>query len=144
MALAFRNVVADPSRSVETWPYEALVAAIERGSVRDVARLTAAMRREPWGSVARQVEDYLGYEMPYGVGPLLQRVIVRSRREREADERREVAARVDHLIEQSGLSAADFALLVGTSASRLSTYRTGKVVPSAAMMLRMESTARSG
>ena len=31
-ALRFRNVDADPADDVETWPYEALVTAIDRGS----------------------------------------------------------------------------------------------------------------
>lgn len=35
MALQFRNVDASPKDPVGTWPYEALVAAIERGLVPD-------------------------------------------------------------------------------------------------------------
>jgi transcriptional regulator with XRE-family HTH domain len=45
---------------------------------------------------------------------------------------------VRHAIESSGLTAADFAASIGTSASRLSTYANGKVIPSAAMLLRIE------
>ena len=48
-------------------------------------------------------------------------------------------ARVARLVRQavlrSGLSAKEFAAHVGTSPSRLSTYMTGKVVPSAALLL---------
>jgi len=36
-------------------------------------------------------------------------------------------------------SAAAFATQVGTSASRLSTYATGRVTPSAAMLVRIEA-----
>ena len=77
--LRFRNVDADPSDPVETWPHEALVTAVERGSVTDWARLTAAVRREPWGEVARALEEYLSYEQPRGVGPLLERAIREAR-----------------------------------------------------------------
>jgi ribosome-binding protein aMBF1 (putative translation factor) len=64
--------------------------------------------------------------------------IDRARRRAEAGERDEVARRVRHAIESSGLTAADFAASIGTSASRLSTYANGKVIPSAAMLLRIE------
>ena len=41
-------------------------------------------------------------------------------------------------VERSGLTNADFASLIGTSASRLSTYLSGKVTPSAALLVRIE------
>ncbi|MDQ3781754.1 MAG: helix-turn-helix domain-containing protein [Actinomycetota bacterium] len=141
MTLSFRNVDADPAQPVETWPYEAMVAAIERGSVSGWARLTAAIRRHPWGDVARSVEAYLGYAEPSGVSALLDRAIRQARADTEAADRAQVAARVRSLVAESGLTAAEFASRVGTSSSRLSTYVTGKVVPSAAMMLRMERVA---
>ena len=52
-------------------------------------------------------------------------------------ERGAVAREVAKLVENSGLSRAEFATRVGTSTSRLSTYITGKVTPSAALLLRM-------
>ena len=51
------------------------------------------------------------------------------------------AARVRAAVDRSGLTNAQFAELVGTSASRLSTYLSGKVTPSAALLLRMERAA---
>lgn len=86
MSVSFRNVDVDPAAPVETWPYEAIVSVIERGTVSDWAVLTVAIDREPWGVVARQVEEYLSYESPYGVGPLLERAIVRAREHAEARE----------------------------------------------------------
>lgn len=83
------------------------------------------------------MEEYLGYESPYGVGPLLERAIARARRQAEESERAEVAREVAELIERSGLTTADLAHRVGTSRSRLSTYRSGSVVPSAAMLVRI-------
>ncbi len=53
------------------------------------------------------------------------------------DEREQVAREVRALISSSGLTAAEFAARLGTSASRLSTYSSGKVSPSAALMVRM-------
>ncbi|MDR1151363.1 MAG: helix-turn-helix domain-containing protein [Bifidobacteriaceae bacterium] len=42
----------------------------------------------------------------------------------------------------SGLTAREFARRLGTSESRLSTYATGKVTPSATLLIRMENLAR--
>jgi DNA-binding transcriptional regulator YiaG len=145
MSVNFRNVDADPSDPVETWPYEAMVAAIERGTVRDWAKITAAVRRNPWGAISRALEDYVSYAEPSGVTELLRRVVRQARVEAETADREKVAARVRQLIRESGLTAAKFASRAGTSASRLSTYASGKVVPSATMMLRLERAAhRSG
>ena len=141
MTVNFRNVDADPSDPVETWPYEAMVAAIERGTVRDWAKITAAVRRDPWGGIARALEDYLSYADPSGVTELLRRVVRQARVEAEIADREEVASRARQLIRESGLTAAKFASRAGTSASRLSTYASGTVVPSATMMLRLERAA---
>lgn len=138
MSVTFRNVDVDPHAPVETWPYEAIVTVIERGTISDWLLLTRAIDDDPWGPVARQVEEYLSYESPYGVGPLLTRAVERGRRQAEESERREVAQRVGALISRSGLTTAELASRVGTSRSRLSTYRTGRVVPSAAMLCRIE------
>ena len=137
MSVAFRNVDVDPDAPVDSWPYEAIVTVIERGTIGDWLLLTRAIDADPWGVVARQVEEYLGYEAPYGVGPLLERAIARARRQAEESERAEVAREVALLIERSGLTAAELAHRVGTSRSRLSTYRSGSVVPSAAMLVRI-------
>ena len=50
----------------------------------------------------------------------------------------EVAGRVRAAVARSRLTNRDFAQLIGTSASRLSTYLNGKVTPSAAMLVRIE------
>jgi DNA-binding transcriptional regulator YiaG len=139
-ALAFRNVDASPDDPVSGWPHEAIQAALERGGLEHWRRLAAAIEAEPWGSVARRVEQVLAYSRPYGVALVMERVIARSRGAAEASEREAVAAEVDALVRASGLSRAEFASRIGTSPSRLSTYVTGKVTPSAAMLVRMRRT----
>jgi transcriptional regulator with XRE-family HTH domain len=67
----------------------------------------------------------------------MERVIATARQGAETAEREAVAKEVAQLIRDSGLSRAEFASQIGTSASRLSTYATGKVTPSAALMVRM-------
>lgn len=139
MSTAFRNVEGSPTMPLEEWPYEALVAAIERGTIRDWLPLMRAIEQSPWGPVARRVDRYLAYASPYGTGPLLHRTIARARAAAEAQERAAVAARVRALQKRSGLSSHDFAQAIGTSRSRLSTYASGKVVPAATLLVRMET-----
>ena len=141
--LAFRNVDADPADPVESWPYEALVTALERGLIHDWHRISQAIKRDPWGAVARDVEAYLGYADPAaGVSALMREVIAHARRATESAERDQVAAEVRTLIEESGLTRAGFAAAIGSSASRLSTYVNGQVTPSAALLVRMRRVAR--
>lgn len=74
-SLAFRNVSARPSDPVESWPTEAVQAALERGSLSHWHRLVSAIRAEPWGSVAQAVEEVLSYSHPYGVEGLMTRAL---------------------------------------------------------------------
>lgn len=138
MALRFRNVDASPDDDVRTWPYEALVTAIDRGLVPDWRPIFDEIRRSPWGPVARRVERYVAYREADVATTLFALALERARCDRASEERAEVAARIRAAVARSGMTNADFAELVGTSASRLSTYASGKVVPSAAMLVRIE------
>ncbi len=140
-ALAFRNVDASPDDPVSEWPQEAIQTALDRGGLEHWRRLGKAIRAEPWGPVARRVEEVLTYSRPYGVAKAMERVIGQAREETEKAERDTVAAEIDALVRESGLSRAEFASRIGTSASRLSTYATGKVTPSAALLVRMRRMA---
>jgi hypothetical protein len=82
--LAFRNVDASPEDLVSAWPLEAIQTALERGSLEHWRRLAHAIWAEPWGPVARQVEEVLTYSRPYGVAEAMERVIARARKAAEA------------------------------------------------------------
>jgi DNA-binding transcriptional regulator YiaG len=142
--LTFRNVDASPDDPVSEWPLEAIQTALERGSLEHWRRLAHAIWAEPWGPVARQVEEVLTYSRPYGVTEAVERATERARKAAEASEREAVAAEIDALVQASGLSRAEFASRIGTSASRLSTYVTGKVTPSATLLARMRRTTQRG
>lgn len=141
MTAPFRNVEVPSDAPASAWPYEAIVATLERGLIQDWAVLSREIRRDPWGVVAQQVADYLADQEPTGVGPLLARVIQRSREEAAEADKAEVAREIDELVRGSGLTSAAFAARIGTSSSRLSTYRRGTVTPSAAVLLRMRRLA---
>lgn len=137
MALRFRNLTVTPDDPVESWPTEAVETALERGDLDDWRRLAAEVKRDPWGRTARQMEEVLGHTRPYGIADAMETILTRAREHAEAGEREAVAAEVRSAIASSGLSRAEFAARIGTSTSRLSTYATGKVMPSAALMLRI-------
>ena len=140
-ALRFRNVDASPDDPVETWPFEGILAAVERGTLPDWDRLATAIRADPWGPVAQQVLEAVRLSRPYGTTELLEAVVARARRLAMDSERDTVASEVRDLVGRSGLSKQNFADRIGTSRSRLSTYMSGKVVPSAALMVRMRRVA---
>jgi DNA-binding transcriptional regulator YiaG len=139
--LRFRNVDAAPTDPVETWPFEGVLTAVERGTLVDWRRLLDSVRRDPWGPVARQLEQALVVAQPYGTTALLERAIRRAREQAVNAERVEVARRVRAALEASGLDRAAFAEHLGTSTSRLSTYLTGRVAPSSTLLVRMERVA---
>jgi DNA-binding transcriptional regulator YiaG len=144
VSLRFRNLDVTPAAPVETWPTEGFLAAIERGFLSDWRRIVAAVRRDPWGPVARRLEQALEVSEAYGTRPLLERALARARADAAAAERTEVARRVRALLDASGLSRAAFAASIGTSAPRLSTYLSGKVAPSSTLLVRMERIAGVG
>src|SRR5271165_3638634 len=140
-ASMFRNIDASPDDPVETWPFEGILAAVERGTLPDWRRLATAIRADPWGPVAQQVLEAIRLSRPYGTAELLEGVVARARELAVDSERADVASEVRDLVGRSGLSKQDFAERIGTSRSRLSTYMSGKVVPSAALMVRMRRVA---
>lgn len=137
MPLAFRNLTVSPDDPVADWPTEAIQTALERGDLADWRRIVAELKTEPWGRTARQVEEVLTHSHPYGIADAMTVVLERIRAAAERQEREVIAAQVRDAIARSGLSRAEFASRIGTSPPRLSTYATGKVTPSATMMLRI-------
>jgi DNA-binding XRE family transcriptional regulator len=139
--LKFRNIDASPDDPVETWPFEGILAAVERGTLPDWRRLASAIRADPWGPVAHQVLEAVRLSHPYGTTELLEGVVACARELAAHSERADVASEVRALVARSGMSKQDFAERIGTSRSRLSTYMSGKVVPSATLMVRMRRVA---
>lgn len=142
--LRFRNVDADPAAPVEEWPFEGVVAALERGTITDWRRISSSIRRDAWGPVAREVEAALAADRPYGVAELFEGILARARRDADLSEREEAAREVRELVRRSGLAQGELAARAGTSASRMSTYCSGRVTPSLSLYVRMRRVAELG
>lgn len=85
--LAFRNVDASPLDPVSTWPLEGMQMALERGGLEDWRRMASAIQADPWGPVARRIEEVLTWSRPYGVAVAFERAIALARAGAEAGER---------------------------------------------------------
>jgi len=141
VALTFRNLTISPDAPVSQWPGEALQTALERGDLADWHRIALEIGTHPWGRTARQVEEVLSHSRPYGIADAMELVLSRARDRADASERAEVSAEIEAAVRHSGLGRREFAARIGTSASRLSTYISGKVVPSATLMVRIRRLA---
>ena len=103
----------DPDQPVEFWPTAAIRSALQSGDIATWKRIAAALKRDPYGRTARQVEEVLDGTRPYGISKALWEVLERARTHLEANERAEVARHVRLLIDRSGLGQHEFASRIG-------------------------------
>jgi hypothetical protein len=127
----------DGDRPVEFWPTSAIRSALEGGDIATWKQIAVAIKRDPYGRTARQVEEVLDHSRPYGISKALAEVLYRAREHLEANERTEVARHVSVLIERSGLKLPEFASRIGVPVEDLSAYLDAKTSPSASLMIRM-------
>lgn len=122
---------------VEMWPTAAIRSALESGDIATWQQIVVALKRDPYGRTARQVEEVLEGTQPYGISKALVEVLERARAHLEADERAEVARHVRLLMERSGLGPQEFASRIGVPTEELTGYLDGTTSPSASLMIRM-------
>lgn len=129
---------AADERPVEFWPTAAIRAALETDDLAVWQRIVAAIKRDPFGRTARQVEEVLETARPYGVSKALAEVLTRTREHLEANEREEVARHIRVLLEHSGLGRQEFASRIGVPPDEFASFLGGQISPSAALMVRMK------
>ena len=122
---------------VEFWPTAAIRSALQSGDIETWKRVATALKRDPYGRTARQVEEVLEGARPYGIAKALWEVLERARTHLEANERAEVARHVRLLMERSGLGQPEFASRIGVAPEDLAAYLDGGACPSASLMIRM-------
>jgi DNA-binding transcriptional regulator YiaG len=138
-AAARRPIVDD--RPVEFWPTAAIRAALETDDLTVWQRIVVAIKRDPYGRTARQVEEVLETARPYGVSKALAEVLTRTREHLEANERAEVAQQIRALLDRSGLGQQEFASRIGVPSKDFAAYLSGETSPSASLMVRMRKLA---
>jgi hypothetical protein len=132
---AHRQTVDD--RPVEFWPTSAIRSALETDDLTVWQRIVVAIKRDPYGRTARQVEEVLETARPYGVSKALSEVLIRTREHLEANERAEVARHIQVLLERSGLGEQEFASRIGVPSDDFAAYLSAQTSPSASLMIRM-------
>ena len=121
---------------VEFWSTAAIRSALQSGDIGTWKRIAAALKRDPYGRTARQVEEVLDGTRPSGIAKALWEVLDRARAHLEANER-EVARHVRLLMDRSGLGQPEFASRIGVAPEELAAYVDGSASPSASLMIRM-------
>ena len=129
--------VAIDDRPVEFWPTSSIRLALETGDITIWQRIVVAIKRDPYGRTARQVEEVLDTAAPQGISKALDEVLVRARSHLEANERTEAARHVQLLLERSGLGEQEFASRIGIARENLSAYLDASISPPASLMIRM-------
>jgi hypothetical protein len=132
-----RSPGGDPEQPVEFWPTSAIRSALQGGDIDTWKRIAAALKRDPYGRTARQVEEVLEGTRPYGIAKALWEVLERARAHLEANERAEVARHMRLLIDRSGLPEPEFASRIGVAPEDLAAYLDGSLSPSASLMIRI-------
>ena len=79
---------------MEFWSTAAIRSALQSGDIDTWKRIAAALKRDPYGRTARQVEEVLEGTRPSGIAKALWEVLERARAHLEANERAEVARHV--------------------------------------------------
>lgn len=116
-------------RPVEFWPTAAIRAALDNDDLSVWQRIVVAIKRDPFGRTARQVEEVLETAEPYGVSRAMSEVLARTREHLEVNECAEVARHVHLLLERSGLGEQEFASRIGVPAEDFATYLRGTASP---------------
>jgi len=122
---------------VEFWSTAAIRSALQSGDIDTWKRIAAALKRDPYGRTARQVEEVLEGTRPSGIAKALWEVLERARAHLETNERAEVARHVRLLMDRSGLGQPEFASRIGVAPEELAAYVDGTASPSASLMIRM-------
>ena len=120
---------SDDDQPVEFWPTAAIREALETDDLTVWQRIVVAIKRDPYGRTARQVEEVLESTRPYGVSKALSEVLTRTRENLEASERAEVARQIRLLLSRSGLKPQEFASRIGVPGEELAGLHRGQDQP---------------
>lgn len=91
------------------------------------SRIIRAITADPYGEVALDLEQALEIAESPGIRAYLSNKLAYARE----DEKARFARKFRRWVRESGMTRAELAEYLGTSRSRLSTYESGKVTPSA-------------
>ncbi|TNM38318.1 helix-turn-helix transcriptional regulator [Nocardioides albidus] len=143
--LGYAMLLTDLESAPPTTPLRTVVGFLtvaEHGTLAEWRSHLGMVAARPWGTYSRDLLRLARRCRSDLLRDGVERAVALCREEHQARERADVAREIRRSLALSGVSQREFAAEIGTSASRLSTYATGAVVPSATMLLRIRRTAR--
>ena len=120
-----------------------LVNLIVHGDARQWRAALLPLIESPWGPYGLHIVRLTREADLDAVATLLEECRKVYQHRQEQRERDAIGREIRRLVAISGLTQRQFAARIGTSPSRLSTYVNGRVIPSAAMLLRIRRVAHS-
>jgi DNA-binding transcriptional regulator YiaG len=116
---------------------------VEHGNARRWRAALLPLIESPWGPYGEHIVQLTKEAGLTKVTALLEECRKVYQQRQEQRERDAIAREIRRLVAISGLTQREFASQIGTSPSRLSTYVNGRVIPSAAMLLRIRRVAQN-
>ncbi|TNM37394.1 helix-turn-helix domain-containing protein [Nocardioides albidus] len=120
-----------------------LIEVATHGTVDEWRSHLSAVAASPWGADGDHLLRLARRSESPALHVAMEEVVTLCRELRRLHERTQVARHIRQCVARSGVSQREFATWVGTSPSRLSTYASGRVVPSATMLLRIRRASRA-
>ncbi|GAA3661869.1 hypothetical protein GCM10022237_22140 [Nocardioides ginsengisoli] len=120
-----------------------ILAGLSAGHLPRWRQHAALVVADPWAGPGATWLGLLDPERDAFAVAGLTAVVDHAQRTAAERERTAVVRHIRRAIAESGVSQREFARLIGTSQSRLSTYASGTVVPSATMLVRISQIAAS-
>lgn len=137
--LLFRNIDVTESDPVEQWGFEGLLTALDRGGLQQWRRIGDAIRKDPWGNVASELEEVLSTAEDSGAVALLQHALLDARK----TEKQFFGKKFATLLQEAEMTQSDAAAFLGTSRTRVNSYCSGAVTPSALVVERLRQAITS-
>lgn len=137
MALRFRNLTVTPNDPVAEWGVEGILIALERGGADDWRKTAFAVAADESGDAALDFEEAASIAEGSGAVAVVRNMVAYLTR----SARESTVYRLKSAFASTEMTQADVARLLGTSASRLSTYLSGKTMPSAEVLVQLEDLA---
>ena len=122
---------------------EQLMDLVHHGNARRWRAALLPLIESPWGPYGEHIVALTKEAQLDVITEVLQECRKVYRHRQEQRERDAIAREIRRLVAISGLTQRQFAAQIGTSPSRLSTYVNGRVIPSAAMLLRIRRVAHA-
>lgn len=137
--VAFRNINVVESDPVEQWGFEGLLAAIDRGGLAQWRRIIRALEADPYGELAEEVEQAIAIAEDSGAAFIVAKGLERAR----LSDKERFGRKFRALLAEAELTQSQASEFLGTSRTRVNSYCSGAVTPSAVVVDKVRDKVQS-